>query len=206
MTSVAEQQVEIAKRGMDAAFSYTKAAINAAFETQARSLNIMAQVAGAIVPRTASSEETWEWSGAPKRRHSTLFSSDQDGVHRADPVSLWMQAVQSSSRLWFKPPPSPFAWWAWMPQSAVPVTWPWAYGMIQSGVPASIAWPIAEANAALFDAAAKTVEAAKPAFPYAHSGSGFAVQVWSAPSPVLQTLFAAAPATALLWPWLDRAA
>lgn len=206
MTSVAEQQVEIAKRGMDAAFSYTKAAINAAFETQARSLDIMAQFAGAMVPASAASEETWEWSGAPKRPHSTLFSSDQSGLRRAHPVAQWLDALQSGHRIWFKAAPSPFMWWAWVPQSAVPTTWPWAYGLIQSGIPASVAWPIAEANVAMIDAAAKTVEAAKPIFPYAHSGSGFAVQVWSAPSPVLKTLFAAAPASAMFWPWLDRAA
>jgi hypothetical protein len=206
MTSVAEQQVEIAKRGMDAAFSYTKAAINAAFEAQARSLGIMAQLAGAMMPAPAVREETWEWSGAPKRPHSTLFSTDQDRPQRADPVSVWMEAVQSSTRIWFKPAPSPFAWWAWVPQSAVPITWPWAYGMIQSGIPESVAWPLAEANAALFDAASKTVRAAKPVYPFAHSGSGFAVQVWSAPSPVLKTLLAAAPASVMLWPWVDHAA
>ena len=206
MTSVAEQQVEIAKRGMDAAFSYTKAAINAAFETQARSLGIMAQFAGTMMPRSTVPEETWEWSGAPKRPHSTLLSTNHNHPQRADPVSLWMEAVQSSTRIWFKGPPSPFAWWSWMPQSAVPMTWPWAYGMIQSGIPESVAWPIAEANAALFDAASKTVEAARPVYPFAHSGSGFAVQVWSAPSPVLKTLFAAAPGSVMLWPWLDRAA
>lgn len=202
----ADKQLEIAKRSMDAAFSYTKAAINAAFESNARVLGIMAQVSDAMAVKVDAPEETWEWSGAPKRPHSTLLASDQHPSRPSNALALWTEVLQSSTRLWFTGPPVPFSWWPGMPQSAVPATWPWAYGMIHSGVPASVAWPIAEGNAALFEAASKTVEAAQPAFPYCHSGNGFAVQVWSAPAPLMRTMLAGAPASAFIWPWLDRAA
>jgi hypothetical protein len=202
----ADKQLEIAKRGMDAAFSYTKAAVNAAFESNARVLGIVAQVADAMAVKVDAPEETWEWSGAPKRPHSTLFASDQQQSKPSNPLALWGEMLQSTTRFWFTGPPVPFGWWPGMPQSAVPATWPWAYGMIHSGVPASVAWPIAEGNAALFEAASRTVEAAQPAFPYCHSGNGFAVQVWSARAPLMRTFLASAPASAFIWPWLDRAA
>ncbi len=59
------------------------------------------------------------------------------------------------------PLPSPFAMWLGMLQlKGPPASWPMAFGMIASGVPHVIAWPAAQANTAMLDAA----EAAKTAF------------------------------------------
>src|SRR5512137_1305381 len=157
------KQVEIAKLGMGAAFGYTRAAINATFETNTRALAMWNQAAHVLLPKPAPVQETWEWSGAPKRPHSTLLATEQ--AHPKPPANifaLWSDVLKSGQQAWFKGPRSPFAWWAWTPQSAVPSTWPWAYGMIASGVPDSVAWPVAEANQALLDAAKKTAEATVP--------------------------------------------
>jgi hypothetical protein len=123
------------------------------------------------------------------------------------PFAVWSDLMQTSQQTWFKGAPSPFAWWAWSPQSAVPATWPWAYGMIASGIPGSVAWPMAEANVALMDAAKKTAEAAAPVtFPSYQSSGGFAsAQVWMG-TPLLKSIMAVGPATALFWPLLERAA
>jgi hypothetical protein len=202
------KQVEIAKRGMDAAFGYTQAAINATFEANARALSVWSQVAHTVLPRPPLKEETWEWSGAPKRPHSTLLAAEQEKPKPApNAFAVWSDFMQTSQQTWFKGAPSPFAWWAWSPQSAVPATWPWAYGMIASGIPGSVAWPMAEANVALMDAAKKTAEAAAPvSFPAYQSSGGFAsAQVWMG-NPLLKSIVAVGPATALIWPWLERAA
>ena len=200
-------QVEITKRGMDAAFGYALAAINAAFEVNARTLTVCTQMAATLTPRAPETEETWEWSGAPRRPHPTLLAAEQDiQKPAAGPFALWSEIIETSGRTWFSGAPSPFAWWSWMPQSAVPATWPWAYGMISSGVPGSVAWPMAEANAALMDAAKKTAEATCGQFPVYRSDNGFAsAQVWTQTG-IVQTLFAATPAATILWPWLKHAA
>ncbi len=150
------KQVEIATRGMDAVFGYTQAAINATFEANARVLAVWSQLAQTVLPSSPLKEETWEWSGAPKRPHSTLLAAEQEKPKPAlNAFAVWSDLMQTSQQTWFKGAPSPFAWWAWSPQSAVPATWPWAYGMIASGIPGSVAWPMAEANVALMDAAKK---------------------------------------------------
>lgn len=200
-----EKQTEIALRGMDAAFGYAKAAINATFEANARALSVWGAMAETVVPKRAPANDTWEWSGAPKRPHSTLLAAEQEAPAPRSPFAAWSELMQASGRIWFKGPPSPFAWLAWAPQSSVPATWPWAYGMISSGVPESVAWPMAEANVALMDAAKKTAEAAQPQFPAYQSANGFSAQVWMGSS-VLKSMLAAMPATALMLPWLDRAA
>ncbi len=186
-------------------FGYAQAAINAAFETNARALRVWSEVAALSMPKAAPVVETWEWSGAPKRPHSTLLAGDPTKPVVQSPFAVWSEMMKASGQVWFKGAPSPFAWWAWTPQSAVPATWPWAYGMISSGVPGSVAWPMAEANVALMDAAKKTAEAARPAFPAYHSENGFSAQVWVG-SPVVKSVMTLLPVSALIWPWLQRAA
>jgi hypothetical protein len=202
----AATQFEITKLGMEAVFGYAKAAINASFEATARSMAVWTEVAEAMAPPQPARQETWEWSGAPRRPGSGLFAAEPARPPVvADPLAAWYALIQASGRLWLnRETPSPFAWWAWTPQSAIPATWPWAYGMISSGVPGSVAWPMAEANVALLDAAKKTAEATRAPFPAYHSGSGFAGHAWTQPD-LIKTMLTAAPAAAMMWPWLDGA-
>lgn len=203
----ADKQVEIAKLAMEAVFGYAKAAINATSEATARSVAMWTEMAQAFAPRQPARDETWEWSGAPRRPRSTLLPAEgAKPALVADPFAAWSAIVEASGKAWFeRATPSPFAWWAWTPQSAIPATWPWAYGMISSGVPGSVAWPMAEANVALLDAARKTAEATQAPFPAYHSGNGFVGQVWPQPD-LIKTMLATAPAAAMIWPWFNRAA
>lgn len=201
------KQVEIAKRSVDAAFLYTQAAINAAYETNSRVIAIWSQVAHTVIHRPEPADETWEWSGAPKRPHSTLLAAEQVKPQPPlDTFAVWVDLIQANRQNWFKGAPSPFAWWAWSPQSPMPATWPWAYGMIASGIPSSVAWPMAQANVALIDAAKKTAEVATPVtFPSYQSAGGFAsAQVWMG-SPLVRSMVAVGPVTAMFWPWIERA-
>ena len=117
-----EKQVDIVRRGMDAAFGYSRAAINAAFEMNARTLSVWSLMAETVLPKPAPVDETWEWSATPKRPHSTLLAAEQEKRTAQSPFAGWLDLMQASGRIWFKGPPSPFAWWAWTPQSAVPAT------------------------------------------------------------------------------------
>jgi hypothetical protein len=202
-----EQQVEIAKRGMDAAFCYTQAAINATFEANAHTLRVWAAFASASRPAAANRQETWEWSGAPKRAHSSLLAAEQDASRvPQNPLTIWSDMMRAAGQPWTEGRISPFDWWRFAPQSAVPATWPWAYGMMSTGVPDSVAWPMAKGNVALMEAAQKTAAAVQPAFPHYRSDNGFAVaQIWMK-TPVVRTIAGLAPASFLLWPWLERAA
>lgn len=203
-----EKQVEIARRGMDAAFCYAQAAINATFEANAQALRVWSEIATAATPKAVNRQETWEWSGAPKRPHSTLLAAEQHGspkLHQT-PFAAWTEIMRAASRPWLQTQVGPFDWWQFAPQSAVPATWPWAYGMMSSGIPGSVAWPMAEGNVALMEAAQKTAAVVQPPFPQYRSDNGFAVaQVWMK-TPIVKSMAGFAPATLFLWPWLERAA
>ncbi|MBX9926992.1 MAG: hypothetical protein K2Y05_11590, partial [Hyphomicrobiaceae bacterium] len=72
------------------------------------------------------------------------------------------------------------AWASLVPLRGQATSWPVAMAMIDAGVPRSIAWPAAEANAAAVDATvaatAVAVEPFQKVFASAHGASGFAVQ------------------------------
>lgn len=53
------------------------------------------------------------------------------------------------------------AWLAMFPFSAPPSAWPMAFMLMSSGVPHSVAWPTAEANAAVMDAADAATQSIK---------------------------------------------
>lgn len=69
------------------------------------------------------------------------------------------------------------AWQSMMtaPWTLSPAAWPMAFVMMSSGVPQSVAWPAAEANAAAVDAAQAATEAVEQAFSSYRSDGGHAV-------------------------------
>jgi hypothetical protein len=85
------------------------------------------------------------------------------------------------------------AWLSAFPFSAPTAAWPMAFMMMSNGVPHAVAWPTAEANAAVIDAAEVARRSIKDAFASYRTDGGHAAggNVW--PPMQLLTLFAAVP-------------
>jgi hypothetical protein len=66
------------------------------------------------------------------------------------------------------------AWLTMMPFAAPAAAWPMAYVMMSSGVPHAVAWPTAEANAAVLDAADVATRSIKKVFASYQSEGGHA--------------------------------
>lgn len=88
---------------------------------------------------------------------------------------------------------SPFAPWCGMlPFAAAPAVWPMALMLMSAGVPRSVAWPTAEANVAVMDAADAAADSVKQVFASYPSGGGHAVTSFWPPTSFM-TLASFAP-------------
>jgi hypothetical protein len=85
------------------------------------------------------------------------------------------------------------AWLTTFPFMPPTAAWPMAFMMMSQGVPQAVAWPTAEANAAVLDAAEIARRSIKQAFASYQSEGGHAAggNVW--PPTDMLTLFAAVP-------------
>lgn len=91
----------------------------------------------------------------------------------------------------------PFAFWWGGAMRGPTFAWPMAYSMIAQGVPDSVAWPTAEANAAVLDATAVLTEQAQQTFASYQSAGGFAMaHVWA---PKTLAAFATLAPLAAVW-------
>ncbi len=97
---------------------------------------------------------------------------------------------------------SPFHFWFSMfPASAAPAAWPMAYAMMTTGVPRDVAWPAAEANAAMLDAAEAAGEQMDEIFSSFRSDGGHAATVRTFRNQLMSTMWFAPFAMPLLWKW-----
>jgi hypothetical protein len=146
-------QERFARRCTDAAFGYSAAttAAYAAFTDQ-----VLSFWAGVLSPPEHK----------PARRPETVWGWPMPAAQRDVPAVPFMPLMPFSPFGWptapsqaaFSPFPNsvygPFAAWLNMfPMAAPSAAWPMAFMMMASGVPRSVAWPAAEANAAVMDAA-----------------------------------------------------
>lgn len=122
-----------------------------------------------MMPWDAMAQFAEVMSGALSRMTSTPV---QPARSSNDPITAWLTAF---------PFPLPTA------------AWPMAFMMISQGVPHAIAWPTAEANAAVLDAADVARRSIQKAFASYQTESGHAAggNVW--PPAEMLTLFAAVP-------------
>lgn len=161
---------------------------------------------------------------APRRRdHLSWFNPNGSnhtwGVPQPTVVHPWLAftpwALQPSAAP-FRPPmtaPQLMAMtWAFAPFAALwgsmrgpTFAWPIAYSMMAQGVPDSVAWPAAEANAAVLDAATTLTETAQQTFASYQSAGGFAMAHIMPPKQVLQVLSAWIVPATLLLPAASRA-
>lgn len=106
-------------------------------------------------------------------------------------------AMSAMSPTPVRPAPTPTnpmsAWVAAMPFTPPAAAWPMAFMMMSSGVPHAVAWPTAEANVAVLDAAETARRSVKQAFASYQTESGHAAGggVW--PPVDMLTMFAVVP-------------
>jgi hypothetical protein len=86
-------------------------------------------------------------------------------------------APVGSSALMAVPGANPFAnsmlaWWSMFPTANQSAAWPMAFMMMSSGVPHAVAWPTAEANAAVMDAADAATQSIKQVMASYRTDSG----------------------------------
>ncbi len=93
------------------------------------------------------------------------------------------------------------AWLDMFPLRGPPASWPFAFAMIASGVPRSVALPTAEANVAVMETAEVMSRPMRSAFASYHGGGGHAVSILSAPPSLLLAALALQMSGAS-WPWL----
>ena len=85
------------------------------------------------------------------------------------------------------------AWLTTLPFASAPASWPMAFMMMSSGVPHTVAWPTAEANAAVLDAADAATQSIKQAFASYHTEGGHASTHGTWPPTDMLTLMAMVP-------------
>jgi hypothetical protein len=85
------------------------------------------------------------------------------------------------------------AWLTTLPFASAPASWPMALMMMSSGVPHTVAWPTAEANAAVLDAADAATQSIKKVFASYHSEGGHASSHGTWPPTDMLTLLTVIP-------------
>lgn len=177
----ARLQARLAQNYADAAVGYTNASVAA-----------MSAIANRTLAFWMPAPETRQ-TPSGRRDHLSWFDG-QRASRRPEPAStdalnpwaafnFWTSAMTSA----MQPRPTnpsmmamamsfgPFAAW-WSQALGTPnFAWPMAYQMIASGVPESVAWPTAEANAAVLDAAVAVKQEVEQAFASYQSAGGFAM-------------------------------
>ncbi len=89
-----------------------------------------------------------------------------------------------------------------VPLRGMPAAWPFAQVMINAGVPRDVAWPAAEANAAVIGAAEAATQGFQKVFAACQTGSGFASSQLGM-TPTMSTLLSSHPMmSAAAWPRL----
>lgn len=85
------------------------------------------------------------------------------------------------------------AWLTMFPFGTPSAAWPMAFVMMSSGVPHAVAWPTAEANVAVMDAADAATRSIKKVFASYQSEGGHAVSANAWPAMDMLTLMTAVP-------------
>lgn len=112
----------------------------------------------------------------------------------AEVMSGALSAMSSTPVRSVASPTNPMAaWLTAFPFTPPNAAWPMAFMMMSSGVPHAVAWPTAEANVAVLDAADVARRSIKNAFSAYQTESGYAAGGGAWPPVEILTLFAAVP-------------
>lgn len=148
-------QERFARCWSEAMFGYAHAASAAAWIMTNRTLAFWGEATRSMAeaarpPRPETSAESWFRPGPVRNALLPQPATPQTWAFpRFDPASLGHASPFTPAAF-----PSPFAFWFSMfPLKGPPASWPMAFGLIASGVPQAIAWPTAQANMSMLDAA-----------------------------------------------------
>lgn len=214
-------QQRFASRCTDAALGYSAAstAAYAAFADQV--LNFWSSVLQPPTAKPQPSSQLWNWPVpmAPPEPPSPQFNpfNPFDWMLPAPPprkppaptlptnpweaMSAFANAMSEALSAMSATPVRPLApatnpmaaWLTTMPFASAPASWPMAFMMMSSGVPHTVAWPTAEANAAVLDAADAATQSIKKVFASYHGEGGHASSHGTWPPTEMLTLIAMVP-------------
>lgn len=209
-----ELQQRFARHCADAAFGYSAASTAAYAALTDQVLNFWTAVLQPTPPKREP--ELWRWpvplwqsppppssnpfawalpQPAPAPKAASLPTNPWEAMAQFAEVMSGALAAMSSTPV--KPVASsanPMAAWLTPFPLALPnAAWPMAFVMMSSGVPHAVAWPTAEANAAVLDAADVARRSVKKAFSAYQTESGHAAGGNAWPPVEMLTLFATVP-------------
>jgi hypothetical protein len=166
-------QERFARGCADAAFGYTAATTAAYVALADQVLDFWAGFLNTSRRESAAPGAAWGWP-VPVRQEPPHALFDPFG---------WAAPRRKGAPLGhpFSPGYAAFSVWLDMfPFAAPPAAWPMAFTLIASGVPRSVAWPAAEANAAAMDAVDAAAVTVQQVFPGYRTDGGHAVvrQFW----------------------------
>jgi hypothetical protein len=216
-----ELQQRFARRCTDAAFGYSAASTAAYGAIADQMLNFWSGILQPAPPKREP--ELWRWPVpmAPTRpappAPTPMFNPFAWMLPPAPPppvpvapslptnpweamaqfADVMSSALSSMSAMSVKPVSTPThpmaAWLTTFPFAAPPAAWPMAFMMMSSGVPHAIAWPTAEANVAVLDAADAATRSIKKVFASYHADGGHAGSHGRWPPTEMLTLMAMVP-------------
>jgi hypothetical protein len=198
-----ELQARFARSCTDAAIGYARAATAVYASVAMQTFEFWANAASSSsrgAPPFGARGARSAIDGAPMMSVPFGFWQSQaiDIFKLANP---WAQQGAGSAAAQFAFSPVA-AWWAMFPLNGNPASWPMAYGLMTAGVPSSIAWPTAEANAAAIDAAEAASDALDAAFATYRTESGFAVAPFMTPRRMVAAMLLAPLGASLALPWV----
>lgn len=131
----------------------------------------------------------------PKPKAASLPTNPWEAMAQfAEVMSGALSAMSATPVKPISAPANPMqAWLSAFPFTPPTAAWPMAFMMMSQGVPHAVAWPTAEANAAVIDAAEVARRSIKQAFASYQSESGHAAGGNAWPPTDMLTLFAAVP-------------
>jgi hypothetical protein len=218
-----ELQKRFASRCTDAALGYSAAstAAYAAFADQV--LNFWSAVLQAPAAKPQPSSQLWNWPvpmappapppptpqfnpfnpfdwmlpapPPPMPPAPALPTNPWDAMSAfANAMSGTLSAMSATPIRPLAPATNPMAaWLTTLPFASAPASWPMAFMMMSSGVPHTVAWPTAEANAAVLDAADAATQSIKKVFASYHSEGGHASSHGTWPPTDMLTLLTVIP-------------
>jgi hypothetical protein len=212
-------QQRFARRCADAALGYSAASTAAYAAMAGQVLNFWSDVLQPPAPpRPQPASQLWNWpvpmAPTPPAASPPLFNpfawmlppapAPAPALMPANPweaMSAFANAMSGALSAMSATPVRPLAgpanpmsaWLTMFPFAAPTSAWPMAFMMMSSGVPHAVAWPTAEANAAVLDAADAATRSIKKVFASYQTDGGHATSLGNWPPTEMLTLMAMVP-------------